>query len=108
MEIKFAFMALSFFAAFMAGRSTGRLISRKSNRPRQMKTHAIATELRWAFAAAGARTRCLASLVIGHIFDPLYAIHKTLKARHASGELTDERYTEKASELMGMHALMAS
>jgi hypothetical protein len=64
-----------------------------------MKTHAIATELDRAFAAARANA-LFGGVMIG--IDPLYVIHKTLKARHASGELTDERYTEKAIELMGM------
>jgi hypothetical protein len=30
----------------------------------------------------------------------LYAIHKALKATHASGELTDQQYTEKGRELL--------
>ena len=64
-----------------------------------MKTRDIATELDRTFAAARANA-LLGGVAIG--IDPLYAIHKALKARHASGDLTDERYTEKASELMGM------
>ena len=36
------------------------------------------------------------------MIDPLYAIHKALNAKHASGELTDEQYTEKARELLWM------
>jgi hypothetical protein len=32
----------------------------------------------------------------------LSAIHKALNAKHASGELTDEQYTEKARELLWM------
>jgi hypothetical protein len=32
----------------------------------------------------------------------LSAIHKALKAAHASGELTDQQYTEKGRELLEM------
>ena len=39
---------------------------------------------------------------ISDMVDPLYAIHKALNAKHASGELTDEQYTEKARELLWM------
>ena len=35
---------------------------------------------------------------LGETIAPLYAIHKALKATHASGELTDQQYTEKARE----------
>ena len=66
-----------------------------------MKTSDIATELDRAFAAA--RVNALKNDVeIGEMIAPLYAIHKALKATHASGELTDEQYTEKARELLWM------
>ena len=40
--------------------------------------------------------------MISDMLDPLCAIHTALNAKHASGELTDEQYTEKARELLGM------
>ena len=64
-----------------------------------MKTSDIATELDRAFATA--RVNALkGGLELGDRIAPLYAIHKALKATHASGELTDEQYTEKARELL--------
>ncbi|MGB8155569.1 MAG: hypothetical protein WCF34_04550, partial [Pseudolabrys sp.] len=39
---------------------------------------------------------------LGDTINQLSAIHKALKAAHASGELTDQQYTEKARELLGM------
>ena len=66
-----------------------------------MKTSDIATELDRAFAAA--RVNALKGGVeLGETIAPLYAIHKALKSTHASGELTDEQYTEKARELLWM------
>ena len=66
---------------------------------RQMKTSDIATELDRAFAAA--RVNALkGGLELGETIAPLYAIHKALKATHASGELTDQQYTEKSRELL--------
>ena len=59
-----------------------------------MKTSDIATELNRAFAAA--RVNALMGGV------ELGAIHKALKAKHASGELTDEQFTKKARELLEM------
>ena len=60
-----------------------------------MKTSDIATELDRAFAAA--RVNALkGGLELGETIAPLYAIHKALKATHASGELTDQQYTEKS------------
>ena len=66
-----------------------------------MKTRDIANELDRAFAAA-TRHALTDDVVIGDMLDPLSAIHKALNAKHASGELTDEQYTEKACELLGM------
>ena len=66
-----------------------------------MKTSDIATELDRAFAAARGNA-LMSGVVISDMVDPLYAIHEALKAKHASGELTDEQYTEKARELLGM------
>ena len=66
-----------------------------------MKPHDIATELDRAFAAA-TRHALMNGVVISDMVDPLYAIHKSLNAKHASGELTDEQYTEKARELLWM------
>ena len=61
----------------------------------------IATELDRAFAAA--RVNALKGGVeLGDTIAPLYAIHKALKATHASGELTDQQYTEKGRELLEM------
>jgi hypothetical protein len=37
---------------------------------------------------------------LGDTINQLSAIHKALKAAHASGELTDQQYTEKARELL--------
>ena len=66
-----------------------------------MKTGDIATELDRAFAAA--RVNALKRGVeLGDTVAPLYAIHKALKANQASGELTDQQYTEKAQELLEM------
>ena len=56
----------------------------------------IATELDRAFAAAKGNTL----KGVGGI--PLCAIHKALTATHASGELTDEQFTEKGRELLEM------
>ena len=66
-----------------------------------MKTHDIATELDRAFAAARVNA-LMGGVVIGDTIDPLSAIHKALKATHASGELTDQQYTEKARVLLVM------
>ena len=44
----------------------------------------------------------MGGVMIADTVAPLYAIHKALNAKHAPGELTDERYTEKARELLGM------
>ena len=66
-----------------------------------MKSSNIATELDRAFAAA-TRHALMNDVVISDTIDPLYAIHKALKANHASGELSDEQYTEKARELLWM------
>ena len=66
-----------------------------------MKTSDMTTELNRAFAAA--RVKALMSGVdLGGTIDPLSAIHKALKANHASGEMTDQQYTEKAQELLEM------
>ena len=52
---------------------------------------------------AAARVNALkGGLELGETIAPLYAIHKALKATHASGELTDQQYTEKARELLWM------
>ena len=64
-----------------------------------MKSSNIATELDRAFAAA-TRHALMNDVVISGTIDPLYAIHKALKAKHASGELTDQQYTEKGRELL--------
>ena len=66
-----------------------------------MKTNTIATELDRAFAAA-TRHALMNDVAICNVLDPLSAIHKALNAKHASGELTEEQYTEKADELLWM------
>ena len=66
-----------------------------------MKTRDIATELDRTFAAAR-RSSLMGGLAIGDRLDPLCAIHTALNAKHASGELTDEQYSEKARELLWM------
>ena len=66
-----------------------------------MKTGDIATELDRAFAAARVNA-LMGGVVLGDTIDPLSAIHKALKATHASGELTDKQFTEKAHELLEM------
>ena len=80
-------------------RATALYIYRKQRR--QMKTNNIATELDRAFAAA-TRNSLMSGVVISDMLDPLSAIHKELNGKHASGELTNEQYTEKARELLGM------
>ncbi len=66
-----------------------------------MKTSDITTELNRAFAAARVNA-LMGGVDLGDTIDPLSAIHKALKAAHASGELTDQQYTEKAQELLEM------
>ena len=44
----------------------------------------------------------MGGVVISDMVDPLHTVHNALKAKRASGELTDEQYTEKASELLEM------
>ena len=66
-----------------------------------MKSSNIATELDRAFAAA-TRHALMNGVVISNTIDPLYATHKALNGKHASGELTDEQYTEKVRELLWM------
>jgi len=61
----------------------------------------IATELNRAFAAARVNA-LMGGVDLGDTIDPLSAIHKALKAAHASGELTDQQYTEKGRELLEM------
>ena len=61
----------------------------------------IATELNRAFAAARVNA-LMGGVDLGDTIDPLSAIHKALKAAHASGELTDQQYTEKGHELLEM------
>ena len=68
-----------------------------------MKSSNIATELDRAFAAA-TRHALMNGVVISDMVDPLYAIHKALNGKHASGELTDQQYAEKARELLWMVA----
>ena len=65
-----------------------------------MKSSNIATELDRAFAAA-TRHALMNDVVISDMLDPLYATHKALNGKHASGELTDQQYAEKA-ELLWM------
>src|SRR4249920_3434673 len=71
------------------------------NRRMQMKASDIATDLGRVFTTARDNA-LMGGLVISNMVDRLYAVHNALKAKHASGELTDEQYTEKASELMEM------
>ena len=59
----------------------------------------ITTELNRAFAAARVNA-LMGGVDLGDTIDPLSAIHKALKATHASGELTDQQYTEKGRELL--------
>ncbi|MGB8395702.1 MAG: hypothetical protein WCE27_19090, partial [Pseudolabrys sp.] len=66
---------------------------------RQMKTSDLTTKLNRAFAAARVNA-LMGGVDLGDTIDPLSAIHKALKAAHASGELTDQQYTEKARELL--------
>ena len=61
----------------------------------------ITTELNRAFAAARVNA-LMGGVDLGDTIDPLSAIHKALKAAHASGELTDQQYTEKARVLLMM------
>jgi hypothetical protein len=68
---------------------------------RQMKTSDLTTKLNRAFAAARVNA-LMGGVDLGDTIDPLSAIHKALKAAHASGELTDQQYTEKARELLEM------
>ena len=66
-----------------------------------MNTRDIATELDRAFAAA-TRHALMNDVMISDMVDPLSATHKALNAKHTSGKLTDEQYTEKARELLWM------
>jgi hypothetical protein len=66
-----------------------------------VKSSNIATELDRAFAAA-TRHALMNDVVISDMLDPLYATRKALNGKHASGELTDEQYTEKVRELLWM------
>ena len=66
-----------------------------------MKTSDLTTKLNRAFAAARVNA-LMGGVDLGATIDPLSAIHKALKAAHASGELTDQQYTEKARELLEM------
>ena len=66
-----------------------------------MKTSDIAAELNRAFAAARVNA-LMGGVDLGDTIDPLSAIHKALKAAHASGELTDQQYTERARVLLVM------
>ena len=66
-----------------------------------MKTSDLTTKLNRAFAAARVNA-LMGGVDLGDTIDPLSAIHKALKAAHASGELTDQQYTEKARELLEM------
>jgi hypothetical protein len=61
----------------------------------------IATELDRAFAAARVNA-LMGGVQMGDTVDPLHAIHKALRAKHAAGELTDKQFTEKARELLEM------
>ena len=61
----------------------------------------ITTELNRAFAAARVNA-LMGGVDLGDTIDPLSALHKALKAAHASGELTDQQYTEKARVLLVM------
>ena len=61
----------------------------------------IATDLGRVFTAAK-DSSLMGGVVIGDMVDRLYAVHNALKTKHASGELTDGQYTEKANELLGM------
>jgi hypothetical protein len=73
----------------------------RKNQGRQMKARDMATELDRAFAAAKVNA-LMGGVVMGDTVDPLHAIHKALKAKHAAGELTDEQFTKKARELLEM------
>ncbi|MGA7515702.1 MAG: SHOCT domain-containing protein [Pseudolabrys sp.] len=66
-----------------------------------MKTSDIATELNRAFAAARVNA-LMGGVDLGNTIDPLSAIHKALKTKHAAGELTDEQFTRRARELLEM------
>ena len=66
-----------------------------------MKTSDIATELGRVFTAA-THNALMGGVVISNMVDRLYAVHNALNAKRASGELTDEQYTEKARELLEM------
>ena len=66
-----------------------------------MKTSDIAIELDRAFAAARVNA-LMGGVVMGDTINPLHAIHKALKAKHAAGELTDEQFADKARELLEM------
>ena len=66
-----------------------------------MKTSDIAAELNRAFAAARVNA-LMGGVDLGNTIDPLSAIHKALKAKHAAGELTDQQYTERARVLLVM------
>lgn len=66
-----------------------------------MKTSDLTTKLNRAFAAARVNA-LMGGVDLGNTIDPLSAIHKALKAKHAAGELTDQQFTKRARELLEM------
>ena len=70
-------------------------------REQEQQMNDIATDLGRVFTAAK-DSSLMGGVVIGDMVDRLYAVHNALKTKHASGELTDGQYTEKANELLGM------
>jgi hypothetical protein len=64
-----------------------------------MKTRAIAVELDRAFAAARVNA-LMVGMAMDDPIEPLRIIHKALKAKHASGELTDKQFRDKGRELL--------
>ena len=66
-----------------------------------MKTSDVAAGLDRVLAAAR-RSALMGGLAVGDVVERMYAVHNTLKAKQASGELTDEQYTEKVREVLEM------
>ena len=73
---------------------------RKQAQADENKPHS--DRIRQGFHSPQRRNALMGGVVIGDMVDRLYAVHNALKANRASGELTDEQYTEKASELLEM------
>ena len=102
MEIKIAFMTLAFSRRLHGRTVTDDLFQTKVTA--QRSAAADENPRHNDRTGQGFRSRhtnaLMSGVVISDTVDPLHAIHKSLNAKHAAGELTDEQYTKKARELL--------